>query len=436
MITIELLFIRLSVILIAFINVYKDGVLNLFFIGVYIALLICATLPRILNNLFKNSLFKINKITSLELTFIAYIALILISYGRSIGFKQISSLSINSLCVFSTIIFFVFVVIRPAAYRRDNRYVKAIFQSFDLFLIINLAFYIVGVRGDTQFINSGDFGTAKLLSIIGIHHDRILFPFTPGLTVFGVLAGASFSNSVISLAEKTGTKKYNILIFILSSFSLLLADARGSIMCVFFALLIYFLLTRYRISIARYLVAPLTFFFILVILIMVVLSNNNLISDLSRGGGLLSGREFIWLYVFNYLSEMDPIMWIGHGFMGHFKSGVSYDYSYLFNTWGNPELATLHNTFLQNMFDVGIIGLTVLVVILQITVNSAIKNKSFYKEYSVKIIMLILYLELSGATESCISPYSFVTYMPVLFLVAFVIMSHRNKGSSEESVMA
>jgi len=425
----ELWFIRLSVILIALMNVYKDGLLRWVSVAAYCGILFVSTVPRLLNKVLAGDAFTGLSPRTYAPTYLLYLGLVAAAYLRSVGVHVLASLSVSSLLIFGTIVYVAFITVIPAAAKNDGRYLQAIFESLDIFLVANMLCYLMGLRGDSRFINSGDYGTAKLLGLVGITHDRILFPFTPGLTVFGVLAGASMCSSVVGLFEKTeGKKAYSAVMLAISTCALLLSDARGAVLFSLIVLGLYFLLLRVRIGWGRYLVAPLAFFFIIVLALMLLLSQYDLFSDMSRGGGLLSGRPVIWMSAFNYIADLPPALLFGHGFMGHFRSGISNDYAMLFISWGmdHPEFATLHNSFLQNLLDIGVVGLALLLATLQQAVNAASSSENYPKVTAMKIVVLILYLELSGATESCLTVYSFVTYLPLLLLVSYVVTNRRS----------
>jgi O-antigen ligase len=83
--------------------------------------------------------------------------------------------------------------------------------------------------------------------------------------------------------------------------------------------------------------------------------------------GLFTGRQFIWGAFWDYFSQASVSQIIfGNGLVGQATAGISYGYSIMFGLWPAETRVQvpLHNSYLQTMADMGLIGLCALMALL------------------------------------------------------------------------
>jgi len=420
------LFLGSFVTLVGLMNAFKEGLGRYLILGVFFFLTVAVVLPRIkVFVVFLVSLLSA-RLTKNEVVFSAYCFLIFVAYGRSITVPElVQSISV-SLAFFIVVFALCFTLVRSAALRRDAEFIPLVLYSCHVFIIVNIVGYLIGFRGEIDFINSGDYGEAKLLALFGFKIGRVLFPFSPGLTTFGVVAGASFVVALVSFFEVKNVvhKWFNFFMIFVSAMALLLVDARGTIMFLMIALAVYaFLRIRDNIHLSSFVMLPLSFLFVALLFVVyfATSSGSEVGGELSRGGYLLSGREVVWISALSLIYEEPLSLVFGFGYMGQYISGASELYAFMFDSWGGESgFFSLHNFFLQMIFDMGVIGYMFFYSSLFLGVNKILRNSAYFGGYSVVVVMYFVYCIVSGTSESSVNVYSFLTFAPFLFVLGFV----------------
>lgn len=238
-----------------------------------------------------------------------------------------------------------------------------------IYFIIRLAFLLVGA-----LINPSDsFG----------YYPNAYFPFQI-MKSFGVNVASNTSGQlaatvgVVCIVRITNTlNKYKLkyfLILLMSTSVLFLAQARTSIIALFFCILIFMYIKKHY----------LFFFALLSILLLIILFDSKVIVEyLLRGQNTeqlysLTGRIYLWDIAFKMITE-SPI-W-GYGYI----TGIRINFNNYFLTW---EVSNIDNTIIETMIYVGIIGLLPLVIAV---INSL---RSIYNGYSKNKKYNLIYLEI------------------------------------------
>lgn len=122
----------------------------------------------------------------------------------------------------------------------------------------------------------------------------------------------------------------------------------------------------------------------------------------------LNGRDFIWArsvdYWFDRVNDL-PHMLLGFGVDGPYLSGASLTYSERFSTViRTPALASMHNSFLQQLFDGGILGWILLIGAMYWASARLARHRRMWGNAGLSAIVAMTGLILSGITEISLVP--------------------------------
>ena len=418
-------FCLLSTTLAAAMNTMKSGVGSYIAVSVYLVLWMACVMPRLTSFArfpLNSALSRLNRHSA---AFLALGFLTAIAYLRALALPEVHQYIIKSSAFFLSIWIFALISVRKSASAGERSTLKAIIYSSHVYVLINLIAYAMGLRRSLDLVNFGDYGDAKMFALLGVHTNRILLPFVPSLTAFGLVAGAALCVALVGTFAFKGRERFwNIVMVPLSLLALLLTDARGSMLATLIAIVGFLALVQgRRLSWVKYLILPSSLLFLLFFAISAALYGTGSVADLARGDSILSGREVIWGAAIPRLLN-DPVGLIfGHGYMGHYASGVTTDYVYLFLNWqldeGREELYTLHNSFLQLVYDQGLLGYVAMIAALSACASRLVGKERHGKTLSGVVAVYIIYLVVAGASDVSLTVYTFLTYFPAVLLICF-----------------
>jgi O-antigen ligase len=122
----------------------------------------------------------------------------------------------------------------------------------------------------------------------------------------------------------------------------------------------------------------------------------------------IGGRDYIWRHSIDYWLEWVtdlPHILFGFGANGQYHSGASLTYSEgLASIVRNPETAFVHNSFLQQLFDGGVIGWLLLAVAIYWGSAKLAKRQRGWGNRGLIVIVAMSVLLLSGITEVSLAP--------------------------------
>jgi O-antigen ligase len=114
-----------------------------------------------------------------------------------------------------------------------------------------------------------------------------------------------------------------------------------------------------------------------------------------------TGRSKIWSIVVQFLSHPHAEDLIGYGAYGQVRSGVGYQYAYLFSYDEHPEFSNVHSIALQTILDMGYLGLALFLFFLVVAVNSARRSyQATRAPESAALLAALLALSLFGSSEA------------------------------------
>jgi hypothetical protein len=157
--------------------------------------------------------------------------------------------------------------------------------------------------------------------------------------------------------------------------------------------------------------------------------------DLRRGDIVsLSNRDFIWTRSINYwTSRIDGTyeQLLGFGQDGQYRSGASMTYARaLAGTVRHPELATMHNSFLQQLFDGGLAGWLLLTLAIFWASVRLSRRRRDWGPQGVAAIAAMVTLLVNAMTQVTIAPGApFEAFWLLVVLVGVACQSPTSEGA-------
>jgi hypothetical protein len=382
-----------------------------------------------------------------------------------VSFNEVlSTIDLKIWIFIQQLIFFLNIYLIFALSKDRKDYIKiniCFICSIPVYVATNVIMVLIGLQKQPEAIQSiyggvnleYGVGNSFLLSLLGIDFKKIIFPLADGINSFGVAAGASIVASLIIFRliiinnqnNNKAIRKLSLLNIasLLSGFSaILISDNRSAFLALLF--IISFVYTRINktLKILLFTVVLTSF------LVMPLISTSYDLGFLSRSGSnILSERDVIWGAAIARLASFSPMDLIGFGMYGQVASGLSNSYSFLFSTRSVSNAATLHNFLLQTIFDIGYLGLFVILAIVFTIIKKKItylnynystsrfKNYTIIEQNSIAInqakILLLIYFLLIGVTESLPSFY----YISISLIFHTFLISELFSSEDENNIL-
>lgn len=343
---------------------------------------------------------------------LAFVACTVVSYLRFAvnPIAPISSRTMFGLALMLTIVtaFAFCALLAPAdALTRRRRLLCALFSPV-CFATLNVGLYIVGfhfpiVQSEAELKVKN--GSAQLLGFIGIHTTRATLPLSPGLNGAGEAAALTLVICAVLAYRSRGRLRWiSILGVMVGIVSVLLTDSRGPLAYALLALIILLSLPRWAKRAVA--IVPILLPITPAIILFVTSHLGSLSESLNRNPGkgsfeTATGRSTIWSIVAQFLSHPHAEDLIGYGAYGQVRSGVGYQYAYLFSYKAHPEFTSVHNIALQTILDMGYIGLALFLLFLVVAINSArVAYQATGTPESMALVGALIALSLFGASEA------------------------------------
>jgi O-antigen ligase len=287
-----------------------------------------------------------------------------------------------------------------------------------VFVLTNLALWIVGFHFGPSPLAHDVPGPAEMLSHFGFHMQRQGLPLTSGINGGGVMAAIAGTISLV-LLRGGQSRRIHLAIVAASLVTLGLVDARGSMLFAAVTVAAVSFTPRFM---RRGLPGVALLIPVLPLVLLWLLSAlSGYTSGLSRNGAdvtTATGRSVIWQDVYDYLKHPHFADIFGYGYYGQVTSGVSYRYAFLFQTQPIPESAGTHNLLLQTVLDTGYVGALVVVALIVVAASAASRRYiETLAPVELATLAALIVLVLVGATESLPT-----IYFPYVFVVAFLLL--------------
>lgn len=304
---------------------------------------------------------------------------------------------------------------------------KTIIYPMFFYSLLNFVLYFASISLKNSVLQGAE-AKSVLLSYLGFNVSRIQFPLVSGFNSYGVLIGALFL--IIGLEIILYKKKsiINLSIFFIFFIQLLLIDTRTAFFIPFFILLIILLNEKTfkikKISIFKFIPYGIILGPILYTGLLPIISEFSFVAEFSRNAEEIktgNQRFFIWAIALEHLINFDLIHLFGYGEYGHFSSGTSLKWSFLFESWENGDMTSPHNSMLSTIFDIGYLGLIFFIGSFVNSINRIYKYFYFRPKNSVIYISFYFFTIFLGITDTNTGFY-FDNYINLL-LIVFIVES-------------
>jgi hypothetical protein len=253
------------------------------------------------------------------------------------------------------------------------------------FVLLNLAAYIANADLFDNVRKAPHLGESVTLNLLtGLYADRVNFPLVSGLNNYGMYIGGVMA---LALCRRVWWIAGVCLA------CLVLVDSRAVIVTSLASVAMAYASQRWGLK--RLLVIACCALPILVLINAYLLPDNVITQAISRSDDDISSgnsRMGIWSICLLSLTSFTPLQLIGYGEFGQIGSGIinnwSGDFAASFN---DTSVISTHNLMLQYIFDIGYLGLAVLLWF----ILSRVKRTQ-----SVPAVAFILYYLLAGGTEA------------------------------------
>jgi len=341
-----------------------------------------------------------------------------------------------------------------------RRLIASLIDGWALYIFANALGDALGLRSPKMEERVGN-----LIETTGFV--RTVFPLASSLNAPAIVAGA-YLVAVVCLYREIGSLR-RIIWLICGAAAIIIEVKSGTRTAIVFTLILS-VGAIFMPSISRWLATAATLFaavsaFILPRLLRSAEFIVAPLSALSPGRAAdttsvtsLQGREYIWQNAIRYWNEQInaiPDVLLGYGEMGHYKSGASLTYTYVVRgIGGHPEYAGAHNSFLQQLFDGGVLGLALMVLAtLWASIRLASRRRQ-WDRWAVGAIFAMTTIILGSTTEATMAPGVFQeSFLALFFFIAvacqaasrktdhhaalgLVAESHANNGSPTAPVAA
>jgi hypothetical protein len=336
---------------------------------------------------------------------------------------------------------FTALVVCNGNWELQARIRTAVLYSFGLYVTLDLILHLAGVNQPYNIYLTKY--PAQLASLFGFSVYRVLFPTADGINAFGILSGLTFSALGTLAVSSRGAREKCLagLMAFSSLIVMIMTDSRAAILFSFVVIGLVFLNPRFSL-ITRwipFLVSLMPLIFILNLPISRGLSWMNRpdipwepLPDqarecealLQRADGTLSNRPLIWEVAFDEFKHPSPMHIVGYGYRGHVVSGLSMRYSCLFQSYALPELASVHNIWLQILVDLGYIGLFIVATLCVLLIGKLLSLFNARGDPTLlSLLASLLFILCEGSLDSALTPDTYGNFIMFLYIVLIAMVS-------------
>ncbi len=330
------------------------------------------------------------------------------------------------------------LVVRLVTTVDARRIIASLIDGCGLYLFANVCFYAAGLQSP-----STDFRLGGLVESTGFV--RIVYPLTSSINSPPIIAAVYIASSIFLIRQPGSVRRsFRLMFFVAAIIVLVGSGSRGALAsAVALSLLVLCLpvVTRWLVQATTLLaaVSALVLPSIIVSIQFIVTPLMSLapgrISD-ARSIATLESREYVWDHSIRYWNDWVndvPHLLFGYGVNGQYRSGASFSYSEaLASLIRHSELAYVHNSFLQQVFDGGVIGWLLFVLA---TYWAGTRFARRRRDWGVTAIVAMAVLLLGAMTEATMAPgvaqESFWVFLVLVGIACQASGTRAVDGSSE-----
>ena len=373
-----------------------------------------------------------NRIVSANKTLLIFIFLLIISYLRNNNPHLVLISTIPNLVVF---MLFTSVFLLLGKYYISKEFtdspkfiVNFVVIPYLLFALTNFILYYLKIKVTEKILEEGDTGGAVMLSYFGISLQRVIFPLVNALNEYSIYIGSIFGLSLwLSIVYKK--QKFLLLFTTFVTLAVLLfVDSRAALLYPVFFVIISYIIYKFNFKRIKLLFPFLAFLVILGPILLVnllpAISGNSAVSTaLSRHtNDIATGntRFAIWSMATETFKNFDPIQIVGYGQTGHYGSGASLRWQYLFNGWKYSDMKSPHDTALSVLFDIGYVGLIIYILLIYQSLKKVSVIWASKPIVAGALFIFLLYNIVEGIGES-LGNFDLLNYLYLFIMIVIII---------------
>lgn len=315
--------------------------------------------------------------------------------------------------------------------------VSSLVDGIGLLLVANVAAYVAGFHTDVQ-----DGRIGGLIEASGF--ERAFFPLSPSLNLAPTIAMIFLVGLVFLVTEESWLRRAFRLVAALAAIYILVSTGtRGPLALAVLIPVVAILVPR---TVQRLVpVAAILTSVSALVLPWTLSALSSVAAPLAEIGGVrtvsdsplgqLNGRQYIWSQSIDYWLHGDhdaAAKIFGYGVGGQFTSGASLSYQELLvGVAQRPELATSHNSLLQQLFDGGVVGWLCLSVAMIWTAIRLARTWHGGEAHGLAGALMLLAVMLSSMTESSMAP-AYLSHTFYILLILVGVASQSSTASSRE----
>ncbi|MBI3216037.1 MAG: O-antigen ligase family protein [Mycobacterium sp.] len=339
---------------------------------------------------------------------------------------------------FATVLTFLIVavlVVRLVTTVDARKIIASLVDGCGLYLLVNVLGHAAGLQSPASNVRIG--GLVESSGFV-----RTIYPFTFSINTPPIIAAVYVACCIFLMLEAGWIRRFMRLVCLASAIIILVGAGTRAPIAVAVGLAVIVICfpftTRWLGQLTVALSAASAF-----ILPAVITSIQFIIAPLmsltpgrqNQAGSIssINGRDRIWSQAINYWVERVndlPQMMFGFGVNGQYRSGASLSYSEGLSTIvRNPEFAYTHNSFLQQLFDGGVVGWILLVAAVFWASRRLAQRVRGWGFHGLIAVLALAVLVLSGMTEVSLAPgVSQDTFWLLLVLVGVSCQTGRVSG--------
>jgi O-antigen ligase len=325
-----------------------------------------------------------------------------------------------------------------------RRIIASLVDGIGLYSLANVvAYYVLGLRSPSEAIR---------MNLGAEHMSRITFPLSFSVNLAPLIAATYLAAVYFLLREQDSRRRaFRVLCAMASAVVVFESDSRVAALAAVFVVLTVLLFPTSLRWLAPFLVV---FAFLSPWLLRPVINGTRdlialILSVVSTRSGLtsdsvsdLAGRSYIWDKALTFWSSdvNSPLnILFGYGMQGHYKSGASHQYAGFMSTIfrDTERLLHVHNSWLQMLFDSGLIGMFLMGGALLWASLRLGRKAQQWGAYALAASTLISVLVLGSMTEVLLTPDANIhSFYIMMIVVASACQIKQIPGTAKSSGLA
>ena len=328
----------------------------------------------------------------------------------------------------SSLLLFVMVfafVLRIIARVRAPLIISSIIDGCGIYSAANVLCYVFGIQSPSAQFRIG--GLEESTGFV-----RTIFPLTWSINAPSIVAAVYVASFLILLRTANGRQRVLRTLSAIPSGYIIIASGNRVAFAVAFAvpivIVIFPFALRWMAQVSTIFAAISSFYWekiaasILFFITPLAAASSVLRDHSDATTSSLNGRNFIWTrtieYWWNNVNDLPHILF-GYGVSGQLLSGASSTYrNWIIGIVSNPDLALVHNSYLQQLFDGGVVGLFLLVGASFWSSYRLAKNVRRSANLGICAIAAMTILQITAITEAFMAPgVALESFWLLIFLI-------------------